>query len=132
MVLARWCNTQAVSQTSGETAAPRTVAAFSGPSTGRPLGRSGPNQGPNHPRHAPLGLLGRFGALINGLPPPDLDHSLLRVAMLLVAARRLVLPPPVTTTPLAFRRNGNPTGGGPLMPPYGKLAAHRVSLWIPR
>ena len=52
------------------------MAAFSGPSTGRPLGRSGPNQGPNHPGHAPLGLLGRFGALINGLPPPDLDHSL--------------------------------------------------------
>ena len=51
------------------------MAAFSGPSTGRPLGRSGPNQGPNHPGHAPLGLLGRFGALINGLPPPDLDHS---------------------------------------------------------
>ena len=75
LVLARWCNTQPISQTSGETAAPRTVAAFSGPSTGCPLGRSGLSKGPNHPQHAPLGPLGWFGVLINGLPPPDLDHS---------------------------------------------------------
>ena len=51
------------------------MAAFSGPSTGCPLGRSGLSKGPTHPRHAPLGLLERFGGLINGLPPPDLDCS---------------------------------------------------------
>ena len=47
----------------------------------------------------------------------DSVGGLLRVAMLmlLVVARRLALPPPVTTAPLAFCRNGNPTGGGPLI-----------------
>ena len=70
-----------VLRASRESAFPRTVAAFSGLSTpGCPLppgpwAVTGLSKGPNHPQHAPLGLLERFGGLINGLPPPDLDHS---------------------------------------------------------